>query len=98
MNSFASLATAHLILRLQPLHRALRAMVERQRLAAARLDRPELSSLCLTDEHVRVLLDQIDESQGGCALACPPPLLTPAERNEEARLRAQCGYPSHALP
>jgi hypothetical protein len=58
-----SLAIAHLLLRLRPLNRALRRAVENQRLAAAQLSRPDLSALCLTDEHVKILLDQVEQHQ-----------------------------------
>lgn len=94
MNSYSSLATAHLILRLQPINRALRAAVEAQKIAAARLVRPDVSALCLTDEHVQLLLDQIEVNQSGTALAGVPAELTAEERQAEADLCAQAsGFP-----
>src|SRR5277367_6453998 len=98
MNSFASLATAHLVLRLQPMNRALRAAVESQQIAAARLARPDLSPLCLTDEHVKVLLEQVEITQSGNALPGSPATRTAEERLAEEDLRAQCAAIEHALP
>ena len=54
------LAIEHLLLRLRPLNRALRRAVERQRRAAARLARPEVAPLCITDDQVGILLDDAD--------------------------------------
>ena len=54
------LAIRHLLIRLRPLNRALRAAVERQAAVAAQLDRPDLVPYCITDEQVAVLLDRLD--------------------------------------
>ena len=54
------LAIRHLLIRLRPLNRALRAAVERQAAEAAQLDRPDLVPYCITDEQVAVLLDRLD--------------------------------------
>ena len=56
----ASLAIDHLLLRLQPLNRALRVAVERQRRAAERFVRPGMAPLCITNEHVSALLADVD--------------------------------------
>ena len=52
MESLSALALAHLVLQLRPMNRALYAAVENQKAAAARLARPEFSSLCISEEHV----------------------------------------------
>src|ERR1051325_3033940 len=57
----ATLAIEHLMLRLRPLNRALRAAVERQQRAAERFARPGLSALCVTNEQVAALLEDVDE-------------------------------------
>jgi len=62
----AGLAIEHLMLRIRPLNRALRAAVERQQRAAERFARPGLAALCVTNDQVAALLDDIDE------LAVPP--------------------------
>src|SRR6201996_3017670 len=54
------LAIRHLLVRLRPGNRALRAAVERQAAEAAQLDRPDLVPYCITDEQVSVLLDRLD--------------------------------------
>ena len=54
------LAIRHLLIRLRPLNRALRAAVERQAAEAAQLDRPDLVPYCITDQQVAVLLDRLD--------------------------------------
>ena len=80
-----ALAIRHLLIRLRPVNRALRAAVERQAAEAAQLDRPDLVPYCITDEQVAVLLDRLD------ALSPPdtsgPELLTPAEQAAEQQLR-----------
>ena len=67
MDSLPALATAHLMLRLQPLHRALRAAAERQRLVATMLTRPDLAPLCVTEEQIEILLDQVSANGSGNA-------------------------------
>ena len=54
------LAIRHLLIRLRPLNRALRAAVERQAAEAAQLDRPDLVPYCITDQQVAALLDRLD--------------------------------------
>jgi ATPase family associated with various cellular activities (AAA) len=98
MDTLASLATAHLILRLQPLNRALRAGVENQRIAAARLSRADLSAICVTDEHVKLLLELVDLTQSGTLLASSPAVLTAEELAAEQELRAQALAISAILP
>jgi hypothetical protein len=95
MDSFSSFATAHLILRLRPLNRALRSAVENQKNLAALLARPDLSPLCLTDAHVQILLDQLEVTQSGSALPGVPALLSIEEQNTEKDLLLQsCSFSS----
>jgi len=82
-----SLATSHLMLRLRPLNRALRAAVQRQMAAAAKLARPDLSALCVTDDHVQMLLDHLDH---GVRPHVPDALPTREEQFLEADLRDEC--------
>jgi len=53
------LAAEHLLLRMRPVNRVLRAAVERQAAEAALLDRPDLTPYCIPDEQVRRLLDRV---------------------------------------
>lgn len=92
-----ALATEHLVLRLQPLNRALREAVENQRIIADRLSRPDLAPLCVTDEHVKILLEQVDIMQSGNALPGVPAVLTEDESSIEAELRARAA-PLGGLP
>ena len=54
------LATQHLLLRLRPLNRALRAAVHRQSADAKRLIRPDVTPLCVTEDQVLTLLQDMD--------------------------------------
>jgi len=56
----ATLAIEHLLLKLRVLNRVLGTAVERQRRAAERFARPGLATLCITDEHVAALLEDVD--------------------------------------
>jgi ATPase family protein associated with various cellular activities (AAA)/winged helix domain-containing protein len=98
MDALPALAAAHLLLRLQPLNRALRAAVERQSRAAARLARPDLSPLCMTEEHATVLLEEVDSIASGGAVFAAPALLTSAEGTAEEKLRAQSATIRAVLP
>jgi ATPase family associated with various cellular activities (AAA) len=90
------LAIRHLLIRLRPVNRALRAAVERQAAVAAQLDRPDLVPYCVTDEQVTVLLDQLD------ALSSPrrasPALLTPEEDGDELQVREEASAAGITLP
>ena len=83
----APLAIRHLLIRLRPLNRALRAAVERQAAVAAQLDRPDLVPYCITDEQVAALLNHLD------ALPLPDGAgtasLTPPEQAAEQQLREE---------
>jgi hypothetical protein len=98
MESLYSLATEHFILRLQPLNRALRAAVENQRRLAGRMEAPQLSPLCVTDEHVSILLDQVDITQSGNPLPGMGMALDENEQSVEEELRARCGVLGKKLP
>lgn len=91
-----TLALSHLLIRLRPLNRALRAAVEHQAAEAARLDRPDLVPYCITDEQVAILLDRLD------ALSPPgtsgPEPLTPAEQAAEQQLRDEAAAAGLTLP
>ena len=63
------LALKHLALRMQLLNRALRAAVAKQGQLAARLARPDITHLCITDDQVEVLLGDAD-----ALLAQPTPV------------------------
>jgi hypothetical protein len=90
------LAIRHLLVRLRPVNRALRAAVDRQAAIAAQLDRPDLVPYCVTDEQVNVLLDQLD------ALALPDcprqASLTPAEQTAEQQVREEASAAGMTLP
>ena len=76
------LAIRHLLIRLRPVNRALRAAVERQAAVAAQLDRPDLVPYCITDEQVTVLLDGLDAVQLPGSI-CMTPLTAPEEAAEQ---------------
>ena len=89
------LAIRHLLIRLRPVNRALRAAVERQAAVAAQLDRPDLVPYCITDEQVAILLDRLD------ALSlpdCVSPLLTPEEEAAERQVREEASAAGVLLP
>jgi ATPase family associated with various cellular activities (AAA) len=90
------LAIRHLLIRLRPLNRALRAAVERQAAEAAQLDRPDLVPYCITDEQVAVLLDRLDalpRPDGGGAAS-----LSPEEQAAEQQIREEASAAGVALP
>lgn len=91
-----SLAIHHLLIRLRPINRALRAAVERQAAVAAQLDRPDLVPYCITDEQVAALLDRLD------ALPLPDDLgaasMTPEEQAAEQQIREQALAADVVLP
>lgn len=90
------LAIRHLLIRLRPLNRALRAAVERQAAVAAQLDRPDLVPYCITDEQVTILLDRLDALPlPGCV---SPALLTAGEETAEQQLREEAAVAGVTLP
>ncbi len=99
MPTRAALAIAHLEVRLRPLNRALRAAVARQAAVAARLDRPDLTPYCITDEQVGQLLDHVEPLLGEPAAPGPAGLpVTEAERADEAALRERAAAAGLTLP
>ena len=98
MDSAAALAAAHLVLRLRPINRALRAAVANQQRFAARLARPDLTALCVTDQHAETLLDEVEEICGGYFRRGVPAALLPQEAEAEAALRVSSAEHDAALP
>jgi hypothetical protein len=90
------LAIRHLLIRLRPLNRALRAAVERQAAEAAKLNRPDLVPYCITDEQVGTLLDRLDALPlpGGASFAA----LTPSEQDAERQVREEAAAAGVLLP
>jgi len=73
--------------------------VTRQAADAARLDRPELATVCVTDLHVANLLDDIEHHiQSSTALAPSIATLTPEDQQGEQRLREQAARQGARLP
>jgi hypothetical protein len=91
-----SLAVEHLLLRLRPINRSLRAAVARQQVANARLVAPRAAPLCVTDDQVSQLLDDVDEASpidpGG------EPVSTAEELALELDLRARAAAAGATLP
>jgi hypothetical protein len=95
----ADLALRHLALRLRPLHRALQVLVRRQAEAAARLARPDIAHLCITDDQVDALLADagslldgiVANDDGGADL-------NGEERVLESALRARAAASGDELP
>jgi hypothetical protein len=94
----AALAIEHLRLRLRPLNRALRGAVERQGRAAARLLRPDLTPLCITDDQVQILLDDAEALLRDDRLPGTAALLTAEETNAEDGLRQRSAAAGAGLP
>ena len=96
----ATLAIEHLLIRLRGLNRALHAAVEAQRTAAERFARPGLSSLCVTDEHVHALLDDVDAlvAHGNGLTTTTETNLTDQELNVEQQLRTYAEEQGYRLP
>jgi hypothetical protein len=91
-------AIEHLLLRLRPLNRALRAAVGRQGQAAERLFRPEITPLCITGDQVQTLLGDIDQLLECRIAAGAPASLTPEEQFAEEVLRQRCLASQTILP
>ena len=96
--SDCELAVRHLLLRLRPIHRALRAAVARQAQAAARLHRAQLVPLCVTDEQVNLSLEDADQMIGGQSFGRQPAELTEEEIALEQRLRRAAKAEGSRLP
>jgi SpoVK/Ycf46/Vps4 family AAA+-type ATPase len=85
-------AIAHLNLRLRPLHRALRAAVDRQTELANLLTRPDLTPFCVTTEQASVLLDRVD------TLAVPHVAASPGVPRTDASIGAPRTDASPGVP
>ena len=94
------LAVQHLLLRLRPINRSLRTAVKFQAAKAARLDRPDLKPLCVTDAHVAALLADVDEFvQRDCTKQTrPSAALTADEQQIDRHLRLQAVAQQLSLP
>jgi SpoVK/Ycf46/Vps4 family AAA+-type ATPase len=97
-----ALAWKHLTLRLRPINRLLRDAVAQQAQIAARLARPELTHLCITDDHVALLLDEADawlESPDALTIAASNTDIEPeADQPELVQLRAHAASLAFELP
>ena len=100
MSARSQLAIRHLLVRMQPINRALRLGVERQGRVAARLARPDLTVLCITDEQVLTLLSDADALLKGesCAIPDGATSLLSEELALEEELRAECSAKGVTLP
>ncbi|HEX5736467.1 MAG TPA: ATP-binding protein [Blastocatellia bacterium] len=98
MTNITSLAIEHLLLRLRPLNRALRAAVERQADIAARLARPDLTILCVTDDQVNTLLSDVDRMLIDGDALTGAARLTSEETCEQERLRLRARESGAQLP
>jgi hypothetical protein len=93
-----TLAIEHLKLRLRPINRALRTAVEQQARSAARLRRPDVVSLCITDDQVNVLLDDCDSLIAGGREAIADMEITDDERSRQEELRRMSYEAGKVLP
>ena len=91
-------AIEHLLLRLRPLNRALRAAVEAQGRASARLFRPDLTPLCVTEDQVQTLLNDADGLPNYLIPPVVPATLTQEEQAAEEKMREQCRDSGITLP
>src|SRR5215475_3694476 len=98
MATFTALALEHLLLRLRPLNRALQAAVEHQSQLAARLIRPDVTPLCVTDEQVKTLLGDVDTLLCDGRASGMPASLEQEERDTQEALRQQSAVLSVVLP
>jgi hypothetical protein len=99
MDTLRELAIEHLLLRMRPINRALRVAVERQSRAASQLGRPDLTSVCVTPDHVARLLDDVDSViQGAGASPIAAAQLSDDECAAESELRSIAATIHRALP
>src|SRR5689334_19244166 len=98
MTTARDFATDHLLLRLRPLNRSLRAAVERQGQAAKRLLRPDVAPLCVTDNQVNTLLGDVDGLLLGESAPARAAQLTPEERTEQEEMRRRGAEAGVSLP
>lgn len=98
MSPLPQLALRHLALRLLPINRALRAATARQTQLAARLLRPDITPLCVTEDQVAVLLDDADALLNATPSNISLAALTAVESAEEETLRAEAAAQQAVLP
>ncbi len=96
MSQRVAFAAEHLGLRLRPLNRALRAAVARQADEAAKLQRPDLTPYCITDEQVSALLDRVDAMYSPAGFE--PVRILDSERHQESELRERAASAGVILP
>src|SRR5258708_3012524 len=95
MDSLPQLAVSHVLLRLQPLNRALRSAVENQSVEAERLSPPDLQSRWVTDQQALGLLERLDAQPDGYPRFEP---INEEEREAEDQLRLRAQAINAALP
>jgi AAA+ superfamily predicted ATPase len=96
MSPRVAFAAEHLGLRLRPLNRALRAAVARQAHEAAKLERPDLTPYCITDEQACTLLERVDAI--GSPAGIEPVHVLDSERHKETGLRERAASAGVILP
>jgi len=97
MSSISELAIQHLTLRMRPLSRVLQRAVDFQAQLAGKLLRPDVTPLCVTDEQVAQLLEEIHTAtQSGETY--DHWMLTEEERVAERELRAAADALALKLP
>jgi len=92
------LALAHLLLRLRPLHRALREAIARRDLAAIQLRSAGAVAALVTRGHADALLDQLEDLDERRPIGAGPAVATVEELGQEARLRTQASAAGAHLP
>src|ERR1043166_4733867 len=97
MTLLRDLAVSHLRLRLRGVHAALGAAVQSQIARAARLARPDLTSLCITENEALLLLDDA-ESLVKAPLLVPPQAEIGFDASGELDLRRRAEGAGLALP
>src|SRR5262245_64359529 len=93
-----SLALQHLLLRLRPLNRSLHAAVERQARTAACLVRPDLTPICVTENQVRTLLDEIGALSREDICLGESASLAPEEATAQEEIRQRHAAKGSELP
>jgi hypothetical protein len=98
MDHLERLSFQDLHLRLRPVNRVLRAAVERQAESASRLVRPDVTALCVTDEQVKVLLTDIENTAVKMPSGIEPFSFTDEEVSVLEKLRIHAGSAHLVLP
>lgn len=92
------LAVEHLLLRLRPLHRRLRAAVERRGAVSERTTEKGVDAVCVTARDAALLLDHLDDRLRREDASAAPLALDSAEIALEKLLRARAADESATLP